>query len=220
MNNLIIIGAADHTRHCIDVIELQGKYKIVGITDSNLPPGNHFEGYPTFGKEECIQDLKKELGITHVLVCIGDNYIRMRVFKKVKSWNLDLKFASAIHPSVIIGKNVTIGEGTVIVAGVIINNDTIIGENCFLGTKSCLGHASNLGNFSSLAPGVTCGGNVSIGECTTIGLGANILHYKTIGSNTIIGAGSLVTKDFGDNVIAYGSPAKIIRTRQNGEKYL
>lgn len=220
MNNLIIIGAADHTKHCIDVIELQGKYKIVGITDYTLPEGAFFEGYPVYGKEENIPSLIDTLSINYILVCIGDNYKRMKVIEKVKKWNLNIQFATIVHPSVIIGKNVQIGDGTVMVGGVIINNDSIIGENCFLGTRSCLGHASTMGNFSSLAPGVTCGGNVSIGECTSIGLGANILHYKAIGSNTMIGAGSLVTKDFGDNLLVYGSPAKIIRDRQNGEKYL
>jgi serine acetyltransferase len=32
-----------------------------------------------------------------------------------------------------------------------------------------------------------------------------------IGSNVMVGAGSLVLKDIPDNVVAYGSPAKIVR---------
>jgi acetyltransferase-like isoleucine patch superfamily enzyme len=45
-------------------------------------------------------------------------------------------------------------------------------------------------------------------------MGTNILHQVKIGKNTIIGAGSLVTKDIPDNVVAYGSPCKIIK--ENG----
>jgi acetyltransferase-like isoleucine patch superfamily enzyme len=42
-------------------------------------------------------------------------------------------------------------------------------------------------------------------------MGVNILDGIKIGKNTIIGAGSVVTKDIPDNVVAYGSPCKIIR---------
>ena len=42
-------------------------------------------------------------------------------------------------------------------------------------------------------------------------MGTNILNQVKIGKNTIIGAGSVVTKDIPDNVVAYGSPCKIIR---------
>ena len=35
-----------------------------------------------------------------------------------------------------------------------------------------------------------------------------------IGKNSIIGAGSVVTKDIPDNVIAYGNPCKIIRKNE------
>jgi acetyltransferase-like isoleucine patch superfamily enzyme len=68
-----------------------------------------------------------------------------------------------------------------------------------------------ISDFCSINPGVNIAGNVTIGEGTTIGMGTNILNQVKIGKNTIIGAGSVVTKDIPDNVIAYGSPCKIIR---------
>jgi serine acetyltransferase len=59
-----------------------------------------------------------------------------------------------------------------------------------------------------------------LGKFSTISLGANIINGINIGIHTVIGAGSLVVTDFGDNIIAYGSPAKVIRTRVIGEPYL
>ena len=41
-----------------------------------------------------------------------------------------------------------------------------------------------------------------------------------IGENTVIGSGSLVTKSIPSNVLAYGIPAKIIKNRVEGEKFL
>lgn len=51
---------------------------------------------------------------------------------------------------------------------------------------------------------------VKIGDDVWIGGGAIILPGVTIGNNTIIGAGSVVTKDIPDNVIAVGNPCRII----------
>ena len=120
----------------------------------------------------------------------------------------------------ILGKNVSVGDGSVLMAGVIVNNDAIIGEHCFLATKASLDHDSVMSDFSSLSPGVTTGGNVSIGYCTAIGIGANILHGKTIGDHTVVGSGALVLENLGDQCVAFGVPAKVIRKREPGERYL
>ena len=47
-----------------------------------------------------------------------------------------------------------------------------------------------------------------------IGGGAIILPGVTIGDNVVIGAGSIVTKDIPDNVIAAGNPCRVIRANQ------
>ena len=44
-----------------------------------------------------------------------------------------------------------------------------------------------------------------------IGGGAIILPGVTIGDNVVIGAGSVVTKDIPDNVVAVGNPCRVIR---------
>lgn len=52
---------------------------------------------------------------------------------------------------------------------------------------------------------------VRIGRNCWIGAGAILMPGVTIGDNTVIGAGSLVTKDIPANVVAYGSPCRVIR---------
>ena len=42
-------------------------------------------------------------------------------------------------------------------------------------------------------------------------MGGNIINGVKIGSNTIIGAGSVVTRDIPDNVVAWGSPCKVVK---------
>ena len=52
---------------------------------------------------------------------------------------------------------------------------------------------------------------VIIGDNVWIGGGAILLPGVTIGSNTVIGAGSVVTKDIPSDVIACGNPCRVIR---------
>lgn len=52
---------------------------------------------------------------------------------------------------------------------------------------------------------------VHIGKNCWIGAGAIILPGVTIGDNTVIGAGSVVTRDIPANVVAFGTPCRVIR---------
>lgn len=52
---------------------------------------------------------------------------------------------------------------------------------------------------------------VRIGKNCWIGAGAIILPGITIGDNTVVGAGSVVTKDLPANVVAVGNPCRILR---------
>ena len=53
--------------------------------------------------------------------------------------------------------------------------------------------------------------SIHIGRNVWIGASCIVLPGVTIGDNTVIGAGSLVTKDIPANVVAYGSPCKVVR---------
>lgn len=57
---------------------------------------------------------------------------------------------------------------------------------------------------------------VHIGRNCWLGAGVIVLPGVTIGDNTVIGAGSVVTKDIPDNVVAVGNPCRVLR--EVGEK--
>ena len=61
------------------------------------------------------------------------------------------------------------------------------------------------------ARGLQYNKDVHIGENAWIGANAVILPGVKIGKNVVIGAGSIVTKDIPDNVIAVGNPCHILR---------
>jgi sugar O-acyltransferase (sialic acid O-acetyltransferase NeuD family) len=215
MEKIIIFGAGGQASIIIDIIEKQKKYDLLGIfVDTPEMQGTQFMGYPVLGK---IADF---YGSNKGIVAIGDNFSRRLVVNKIREINKYFQFITVIHPSAIIGKNVTIGDGTVIVAGSVINTNAIVGNHCIINTQSSVDHDVTFGNFSTAAPGSHIGGNANIGTLSTISMGANVIQKINIGNGTLIGAGSTVIHDIPDGVLAFGTPAKVIRSREPNEKYV
>lgn len=220
MDNIVIIGASGHAKVVIDIIEQQKKYRIVGLIDSFKDKDTTLYEYAVLGTEHDIPTLQKEYKISGGIIAIGDNCTRLKMQSKITAIAPTFNFYTAIHPNAVIGKNVTINNGTVVMAGVIINSDASIGSHCIINTKSSVGHDVIVNDFSSIAPGVSIGGETIIGTCTAISIGCSILERITIGDNCVIGAGSVVNKNIDNNILAFGIPARKIKSRDHKEKYL
>jgi len=217
---VLIIGSSGHSKVIIDIFEKEKKYEIIGLLDKYRCIGEETLGYKVLGCEENLKELLQIYPNIKLFIAIGDNWIRYKVFNKILSNYPNIDFVSTIHPSAQIANNVKVGKGVSIMAGVIINSDVNIGDFVIINTKASIDHDSKMLNFSSLAPNVTTGGNVQIGEYSAVSISTTIKHNLIVGSHSVIGAGSLLMKNCGDNKIMYGVPAKIIRNREIGEKYL
>ena len=215
---VIIIGSSGHSKVIIDIFEKEGTYQIIGIVDFNRSIGESVLGYPVLGPDNALPEITKSFPGCKVFIAIGQNWLRQKVMKNILSIIPEIKFASAIHPSAQIGKSVRLGSGVAVMAGAIINSDTSIGDFTIINTNASIDHESIMEDFSSLAPNATLGGNVIIGAFSSVSINATIIQGITIGSNTVIGASALVTKNIGENVVAYGIPAIIKRTRKHEDK--
>jgi len=217
---LIIIGASGHAKVIIDIFEKMGGFQIIGLVDDKLEIGTKVLGCSVLGNSESIASLTAVHKNCQAFVAIGDNWTRHLVVTKLLERHPELEFAKAIHPSAQIGKEVSIGKGVTIMAGTVINSGSVIGDFAIINTRASLDHDCLLGSFSSLAPGVTTGGNVTIGAYSAVSIGATVLHGKIIGAHSVVGAGSLVMKEVFDYDVVYGCPAKLVRKRAVGERYL
>ncbi|WP_299409505.1 acetyltransferase [Acaryochloris sp. IP29b_bin.148] len=220
MDNIVIIGSSGHAKVIIDIVQQEGRYNIAGLLDDGRNVGEQTLGYSVLGPVEDLPELVTAHAIKGVIVAIGDNFVRSQVAGRIQDVCPDLPFVSAIHPSASIATEVSIGEGTVVMAGVSINPCSSIGRSCILNTHSSLDHDSVLEDFASLAPHATTGGNCHIGQYSAISIGAVLVHGIHIGEQTVIGAGSVVMTSIQPFVVAYGTPAKIIRSRKPGDQYL
>ncbi|UOQ94836.1 sugar O-acetyltransferase [Halobacillus shinanisalinarum] len=109
------------------------------------------------------------------------------------------------------GKNITIGKNVFLNTGcsfqdrggISIGNGSQIGMNVTINT---LNHGLSLETRSTTYPSP-----VIIGENVWIGSSATILPGVTIGDNSVIAAGAVVTKDVSENTVVAGVPAKAIK---------
>ena len=88
-----------------------------------------------------------------------------------------------------------------------------VGEGAFIAPKVNIVTINH--DFNPLNRATTLCKPVKIGKRVWIGIGAIICPSVTIGDNSIIAAGAVVTKDVPPNVIVGGNPAKIIKTLEN-----
>lgn len=86
-----------------------------------------------------------------------------------------------------------------------------IGNNVFFGPKVCLCTATHPIDSEVRNTGLEYGEPIHIEDNVWIGMNTVVNPGVTIGSNSIIGAGSVVTKDIPNDVIAVGNPCRILR---------
>lgn len=137
-----------------------------------------------------------------------------------------------------IGENTNIWAYTHICKNVIIGNNCTIGESVYIGPNVKIGNNCKIQNHSLIYEGVEIEDDVFIGpnvittndifpravgnwkdrfRKTLIKKGASICANSTIicgytiGENSMIGAGSLVSQNIKKDYIAYGNPARHIR---------
>lgn len=111
-----------------------------------------------------------------------------------------------IGDDVFIGSHVNIARGTI--------DDTMIGNRVKIAPSTHIGH-NNVIEDDTAVICATLYGSVKIGKGSYI-TASTIENQMTIGDNTVIGMGSVVTKPIGDNVIAYGIPAKSVKENDSG----
>ena len=220
LKRIVIVGAGLHAEYCIAVIERSMKHDIVGLVDSKKELGTNFLGYPLLGRQEQLELYQKEYDIDGYFIAIGDNWERHQVYIQTQKLVPDLELINAIHPSAIVDERTCLGRGLFIAAGVVISPGCNIGDGCLLGNGVKLGQQNELGGFSSVSVGSVTGGKVKLGEKTAITMGVTVVDRLSVGSNTVVGAGSTVLNGLPDNVLAYGNPARVVRKRQLGERFL
>jgi UDP-N-acetylbacillosamine N-acetyltransferase len=194
MSSIYVYGASGHGLVVADMAKANGFDNVMFIDDGNNP-------FPSF------KDVKSNVKIP-IALGIGNNYIRQKLYKKIKEHGF--KVETIVHPSAVVSPSSEIGEGTLVMPNVVINAKSNIGIGVILNTGCIIEHECLVNDFAHISPNAALAGNVTIGAYSHIGIGTSIIQGIEIGMNSIIGASSNVVRNISGNRKAYGNPCKEI----------
>ena len=207
-----IYGTGGFAREVIPILNEQypNDDNIFVVHKEYLTSEKSINGYSVMSYEDFIDIPSKEKSIT---VAISDASIRSKVSTVI---NQDgIRQSSIISNKSVIMDEVMISNGTIICPFVTITSNIRIGQNFHANIYSYVAHDCIIGDNVTFAPSVKCNGNVIIEDNVYIGTGAIIKQGKSnnpiiLGANSIISAGSFVTRNVQESTTVYGNPAKIL----------
>lgn len=121
------------------------------------------------------------------------------------------KMFTFVHPTAYLAPDVVIEAGSVIMPYVMISAHATISLNTLIMTGATVGHNTETGNFCHIASQAVVGAYIKMGVGVHIGLNSTVREYLTIGSYSIVGMGSVLTKNVPDREVWVGNPAKKLR---------
>lgn len=195
MKPIILIGGGGHCKSCIDVIESEKKFKIVGVLEKKKK--FFLLNYKIFSESYLN---KREIRNNYAFVTVGQikSYkIRVELYNKINK--LGFKIPVIVSPLAYVSKHAVIGQGTIIMHGAVVNAGAVIGNNCIINTNSLIEHDVMIGDHTHISTEATINGETEVGNNTFIGSGAIIKNGISIGNNCVIGIGKVIKSSIKDN---------------------
>jgi sugar O-acyltransferase (sialic acid O-acetyltransferase NeuD family) len=211
--DLVIVGSGGFGREAAeavrDLIDVGTPWRLLGfIDDDPARAGQVIDGTPVLGGREEL----KRLPDARVVVCTvrPGNYVsRPRIVSE-----LGLppeRYATIIHPSVVVSHSSSVGPGTVLLAGTVLTAAVRVGAHVAVMPHVTLTHDDVVEDFATLGSRSALGGGVTVSRCAYIGAGAIIGEQRVIGELALVGMGAVVTKDVPPREVWAGVPARRVR---------
>jgi sugar O-acyltransferase (sialic acid O-acetyltransferase NeuD family) len=195
---LLLIGAGGHAKSCIDVIEQEDKFQIIGLVGSPNEISTHVLGYEVLGTDDALSEL---LNMTqYALVAVGQvgtNDLRSDLFFKIA--NIGFISPVVISPLAYVSPHAVVGKGTVVMHRATINAGATIGDNCIINSHALIEHDVVVEDHCHIATSAIINGGSTVGKSSFVGSGTTIRESITIGQSCSIGMGISVRHDLPPN---------------------
>lgn len=208
MKEIAIYGAGGFGRETAllvsEINRARDQWNLLGFFDDGVKAGTMIDNLPILGGLNELNNWNESID---VVIAIADPNTRMNLVGSIASKKVD--FPSIVHPNALLGSPFNrLGKGSIITAGVILTTGITIGDFVIVNLAGTIGHDVVLGSFTSLMPQCSISGNVKLGARCFVGSGVRILQGISLGDDSIVGAGAVVTKSFSEKSRLIGIPAK------------
>jgi sugar O-acyltransferase (sialic acid O-acetyltransferase NeuD family) len=216
---LVIVGAGGMGREILDVVKamdaIRPTWDLLGFVADG---GGDLDELEALGASFLGPIEELEAGGAHsvdaartgtpplFVIGIGSGAARRSIDKRLTDAGWEA--ATLIHPSATIGARCEIAPGVVITAGARVTTNIRLGRHVILNVNCSISHDCVLGNYVTVSPGVNISGRVTLDDGVECGTGAAFLPGVTVGRDTRVGAGAVVTKDWPPGCTVVGVPAR------------
>lgn len=212
------MGAGGHARSMLGVLQDIG-CEVIGVIANGVVRPETLAGVGVLGGLAAAAVIHQKYPQAGWVMAIGDNYHRLRIMHEIQASCPAVRFPVVVHPSAVVAADVELAEGVAVMPGAVVMAGCHLGACSLVNTRASLDHESVLAEGAALAPGAVIGGRVRIGRRSFIGIGAVIAQGVAIGADALLGAGALLLQSLPARSVAYGAPAKVVRSRAEDEPY-
>jgi len=206
---VIILGSGGHAKVLVDTLQQCG-ITIVGLVDeTETGTAATVLGAPFLGSEQLV--FSRGTDTVELVNGVGSVRVpsaRRAVYEKFKARGY--RFATVVHPSAVVARDVVLGEGAQVLAGAVVQPGVVLGDNCLLNTRASVDHDCTIGAHTHVASGAVLSGGVAVAEEVHIGAAAVVRQYLRIGDRALVAAGAVVIDDVAPGTCVAGVPAKAI----------
>jgi sugar O-acyltransferase (sialic acid O-acetyltransferase NeuD family) len=201
---VVMLGGGGHCRECLDIVELEGKFRVLGIVDSRARIGEELAGYPILGDNSRL-DVFLANGLKYLVLAYGlagEQAARGRHFRQLSAKGFD--FPTLVHPGAAVNRRAKLGRGVQVMAGAMVGSGAVVGDAGIVNSNAVVSHDCHLADNVHVAPGALLAGRVEIGPDTVIGMGATVYLRVRVGSGVIVKNGANLFADVPDGLTVGG----------------
>lgn len=207
---IILLGGGGHCKSCIDVIEQEGRFEILGITDKAEKIGQTMAGVPVIGTDDDLPELQKQCN--NFLITVGhiqSPAIRIKLFDLLNQ--LGARQPVIISPHAVVSSKASLGDGTIVMHNAIVNTEAVIGKNCIINTGALIEHESQVGDHTHISTYAILNGQCTVGAACFVGSGTILSNNVSLADQTLVAAGSVILKSLDKSGTYIGNPLRKIK---------
>lgn len=208
-----VYGAGGHGRETASLLLQKSMHApgLIFVDDDPQKSGKKINGLLV----KSFTDLCREPDRRRLLVIsVAEPYLRKYLAQKCSQ--AGFSFTTVVAANSLVQPDNMIGPGGIFSPFTLVTKNITIGKHFHCNMYSFVAHDCVIGDYVTFAPRVSCNGMVRIEDFVYVGTGVVFRQgtphkHLVVGRGSVVGMGSVVTKDVPSGVLVMGNPARYVR---------